>query len=182
MDRGKIPLARLYRRLFSRFWPERLKAYDMIADDLEQRGCRLFKIKQLMPHEIDAKLLTGQIVSIYMKRLQSAQPLRLSEFVAELEKLYAFLLQPLRCEKSRGHRLVKRLLLGIYDEDDTAARQQIEAFFQKKPRAELSVLENMFRCYGAAMWEVRERAVRVRSTDDLDEPAEEQAAEAHGIA
>ncbi len=61
MDRGKIPLARLYRRLFSRFWPERLKAYDMIADDLEQRGCRLFKIKQLMPHEIDAKLLTGQI-------------------------------------------------------------------------------------------------------------------------
>ena len=179
MDRGKIPLARLYRRLFSRFWPERLKAYDMIADDLEQRGCRLFKIKQLMPHEIDAKLLTGQIVSIYMKRLL---PLRLSEFAAELEKLYAFLLQPLRCEKSRGHRLVKRLLLGIYDEDDKAARQQIESFFQKKPRAELSVLENMFRCYGAAMWEVRERAVRVRGTDVLDEPAEEQAAEAHGIA
>ena len=179
MDRGKIPLARLYRCLFSRFWPERLKAYDMIADDLEQRGCRLFKIKQLMPHEIDAKLLTGQIVSIYMKRLL---PLRLSEFAAELEKLYAFLLQPLRCERSRSDRLVKRLLLGIYDEDDTAARQQIEAFFQKKPRAELSVLENMFRCYGAAMWEVRERAVRVRGTDVLDEPAEEQAAEAHGIA
>ena len=179
MDRGKIPLARLYRRLFSRFWPERLKAYDMIADDLEQRGCRLFKIKQLMPHEIDAKLLTGQIVSIYMKRLL---PLRLSEFTAELEKLYAFLLQPLRCERSRNHRLVKKLLLGIYDEDDAAARQQIESFFQKKPRAELSVLENMFRCYGAAMWEVRDRAVRLRSTDVTEEPEEKQAAGGHGVA
>ena len=182
MDRGKIALARLYRRLFSRFWPERLKAYDMIAEDLEHRGCRLFKIKQLMPHEIDAKLLTGQIVSIYMKRLE--RPLRLDKFTTELEKLYDFLLQPLGHEMSRGHRLVKKLLLSIYDDDDRAARQQIEAFFQKKPRAELSVLENMFRCYGAAMWEVRERyrAVRVRSTDVAEEDEEAHAAEGHGVA
>lgn len=154
MDRDKIPLARLYRRLFSRYWPERLKAYDMIADELEKRGCRLFKIQTLMPHEIDAKLLTGQIVSIYMKQLQ---PMKLSRFVDELQMLYAFLLQPLGAEASKGHRLVKQLLFAIYDEDDFAARQQIERFFAGKPRRDLSVLENMFLCYSSGMWEVRKR-------------------------
>lgn len=87
MNQKKIPQARLYRRLFSRFWPERLKAYDMIASDLTERGCRLFHFHQLMPHEMDAKLLTGQIVSIYMKRFQ---PMRLAEFTLRMSELYDF--------------------------------------------------------------------------------------------
>ncbi|WP_294159703.1 hypothetical protein [uncultured Selenomonas sp.] len=179
MDHDKIPLARLYRRLFSRFWPERLKAYDMIADDLERRGCRLFRIREIMPHEIDAKLLTGQIVSIYMKQ---RQPMKLSEFVVELEKLYAFLLQPLRDELSKGHRLVKQLLALIYDEDDWTARRQIEAFFQQEPRPELSVLGNMFRCYSATMWEVRKRseALGLYHAEESNAPLAQ--AVGHGVA
>ena len=179
MDRDKIPLARLYRRLFSRFWPERLKAYDTIADELERRGCRLFKIKQLMPHEIDAKLLTGQIVSIYLKQ---RLPLKLSQFSYELEMLYAFLLQPLGAEASKDHRLVKELLLDIYDDDDDAAQRQVERFFQEKPRRELSVLENMFRCYSATMWEVRNRseALGLYSAEENDAPLAQ--AVGHGVA
>ena len=181
MDRDKIPLARLYRRLFSRFWPERLKAYDMIAEDLEQRGCRLFKIKQLMPHEIDAKLLTGQIVSIYMKQ---RLPLKLSQFSYELEMLYAFLLQTLGAEASDDHRAVKELLLAIYDDDDEAARLQVERFFDEKPRRELSVLENMFRCYSYGMWEIRKRyqALACCTTEACERDVLRAAVGGHGVA
>lgn len=178
MDRDKIPLARLYRRMFSRFWPERLKAYDMIAEDLERRGCLLFKIRDIMPHEIDAKLLTGQIVSIYMKQ---RLPLKLSEFAAELERLYAFLLQPLSEETSRNHRAVQQLLAAIYDDDDEPARRQIATFFFEQSRPELSVLGNMFRCYGATMWEVRRRYKAAQALAENDLPLA-QAGGGNGVA
>lgn len=169
MDRNKIPLARLYRRLFSRFWPERLKAYDMIADDLTKRGCRLFHFQNLMPHEIDATLLTGQIVSIYMKQFQ---PLLLAEFSARIEEVYAFLLQPMRAEHSPGHRDAERMLLAIYDEDDQAARRHVMRFFKTELRPELSVLDNFFRCYAATMREVRARCRMVRASGEPHESAE----------
>lgn len=159
MNRNKIPLAQLYRRLFSRFWPERLKAYDMIAEELTKRGCRLFQFRDLMPYEIDATLLTGQIVSIYMKRFQ---PLHLAEFEVRLEELYQFLLQPMREERSPGHGAAEEMLLAIYDEDDRAARMQVTRFFQSKLRPERSVLDNFFHCYAATMREVRARCRMVR--------------------
>ena len=146
MNRNKIPLAQLYRRLFSRFWPERLKAYDMIAEELTKRGCRLFQFRDLMPYEIDATLLTGQIVSIYMKRFQ---PLHLAEFEVRLEELYQFLLQPMREERSPGHGAAEEMLLAIYDEDDRAARMQVTRFFQRKLRPERSVLDKP---HGAGCW------------------------------
>ena len=169
MNQTKIPQARLYRRLFSRFWPERLTAYDMIASDLTERGCRLFHFHQLMPHEMDAKLLTGQIVSIYMKRFR---PMRLAEFTLRMTELYDFLLQPMREEQSPQHRVAEEMLLAIYDDDDMAARQQVSDFFATKLRPELSVLENFFRCYAATMREVRERCRMVRAGGQSREATE----------
>lgn len=156
MNRDKIPLARLYRRLFSRFWPERLKAYDMMADDLERRGCRLFQLGPITPFAMDAKLLTGQMISIYMKKFM---PMKLSAFVAKLEALYAFLLKPMRKETSPHHSAAKELLRDIYDEDDEVAPRQIEKFFATRLRPELSVLENIFRCYCAMMRKAYERSM-----------------------
>ena len=163
MNQEKIPLARFYRQIFSRYWPERLKAYDTIADELSKRGCRLFSLPKLTPYQTDVKLLAGQIVSIYMKH---QQPLDFETVVCKLDELYDLLLEPLREEKSKGHRVIKQLLLGIYDDDDVVARRQIDRFFHAHLRQDLSVFENICRCYGATMREVRERYKEILQQDD----------------
>ena len=148
-------MEKFYRHLLSNVWEDRLQAYQAMEQDLRRRGCYALNDDKWE----DMKLLVGQIISIYFKK----HPVRnLGEFRRELISLYRRLLEPLARDKSPGHQMSKQLLLDIYDDDDDAAKQGIEAFFaapgvllaEKK-----SVLGNLFRCYEHMMDEVKERSL-----------------------
>jgi len=93
----------------------------------------------------DMKMLVGQILSIHFKKYPAKD---VAEFSQRISRLYQLLLAPMSEEKSRNHIISKNLLMDIYDEDDIAARQAIQAFFhQKRCQESHSVLDNLFRCY-----------------------------------
>ena len=130
-----------YRWLLSASWAERLRAYAYIEKDLRHQ-------KRWVMNEDkweDMKMLVGQILSIHFKKYPAKD---VAEFSQRISRLYQLLLAPMSEEKSRNHIISKNLLMDIYDEDDIAARQAIQAFFrQKRCQESHSVLDNLFRCY-----------------------------------
>lgn len=148
-------MEKFYRNLLSNDWDERLRAYAAMEKDLRRRGCYALNDDKWE----DMKLLVGQIISIYFKK----HPVpNLDVFRRELVLLYRRLLEPLARDKSPGFQRSKQLLIDIYDDDDHAARQGIDAFFAAGsglPNENKSVLGNLFRCYEHMMNEVRERSL-----------------------
>ena len=152
-------MERFYRKLLSGVWTERLDAYERIAGDLKALGCKVM----IENRWVDAKLLVGQIVSIHFKRRIGPCVL---DFEERLKNFYRLLLAPLKSDTSDGYAATRQLLTDIYDDDDTAAHNEIREFFAGKSGGvseEKSVLENLLLCYAAMMRRVQERSAALLS-------------------
>lgn len=156
MKLQRDPMARFYRNLLSSEWKERLRAYEVIEQDLRQQGSYMLT----EDHWEDMKLLAGQIISIYFKR---NVPEGLEQFKEMLKSLYDRLMSPLHMDKTPGYEASMQLLIGIYDDDDWAAQDEIRRFFQARGigrgvQENEPVLKNLWACYVSMMQQVRERS------------------------
>ena len=104
-------------------------------------------------------MLVGQILSIHFKKYPAKDVV---DFSQRLSRLYQLLLAPMSEEKSHNHIISKNLLMDIYDDDDIAARQAIQAFFhQKRCQESHSVLDNLFQCYEHMMEQATSRYLAI---------------------
>ena len=140
-----------YRWLLSSSWADRLRAYTCIERDLRNR--RRWSMSE--DKWEDMKMLVGQIISIHFKKYPARDE---QDFSRRLTRLYQVLLNPLANEDSLNHTASMRLLMDIYDDDDTAARQSIRSYFNlRRYEPNCSVLTNLFRCYEDMMQQVTSR-------------------------
>ena len=144
-------MEKFYRWLLSKTWPERLKAYEYIEEDLRLRNCYALNDDKWK----DMKLLVGQILSIHFKKYPAVS---LKEFSERLAKLYDMLIRPLAEERSIRHGFTMSLLMDIYDDDDSVAQQDIRNYFHRRDLDErISVLETLFNCYEWMMARIENR-------------------------
>ncbi|MBO6305772.1 MAG: hypothetical protein J6M62_11975 [Selenomonadaceae bacterium] len=136
----------LYKDLLSNDWGKRLYAYSIIENDLKERGIDLRDDEW-----DDLTLLVGQILSIYLKKKDVRG---VDEFEKELTSIYRRLLSPLFADKSKDYAETQKLLISIYDNDDSPAKKEIKEFFSKKVQPKETVLSNIFKCYEFMMQKV----------------------------
>lgn len=152
MDNDNI-LRELYKDLLSNDWARRLYAYNIIENDLKERGIDLKDDEW-----DDLTLLVGQILSIYFKKKDVRG---LKEFERELTSVYRRLLSPLFIDKSKNYIETQKLLISIYDEDDSPAKTEIKEYFSQKVQPKETVLSNIFKCYEFMMQKVMMRTKKI---------------------